>query len=198
MSTASVLSATTVTDESVLTSRQTILLELAETSRAIDVAQVVQAATSIGGASRIFLTGAGRSGLVLRMAAMRFMHLGLNAHVVGESTTPAITGDDLLVVASGSGTTSSMVKSAETASRLGARIIAVTTDGASPLAQLATETVLIPAARKTDHGSSLSQQYSGSLFEQALFVLTESIFQSLWKNTDTAAEELWSRHANLE
>ena len=41
-----------------------------------------------------------------------------------------------------------------------------------------------PAAQKTDHGSSVSRQYSGSLFEQVLFLATEALFQSLWDNTD--------------
>ena len=55
-----------------------------------------------------------------------------------------------------------------------------------------------PAAQKTDHGSGLSRQYSGFLFEQVLFLLTEAIFQSLWDSTDEPAEKLWVRHANLE
>jgi 6-phospho-3-hexuloisomerase len=46
------------------------------------------------------------------MAAMRFMHLGI-LFIVGETNTPAILEGDLLLVASGSGTTSSVVSSAE-------------------------------------------------------------------------------------
>ena len=63
---------------------------------------------------------------------------------------------------------------------------------------LADALVIIPAAQKTDHGSSVSRQYSGSLFEQVLFLATEAIFQSLWDNTNEPAEQLWLRHANLE
>jgi 6-phospho-3-hexuloisomerase len=47
------------------------------------------------------------------MAAMRFMHLGYTVFI-GETNTPAILEGDLLV-ASGSGTTSSVVSSAEKA-----------------------------------------------------------------------------------
>jgi 6-phospho-3-hexuloisomerase len=47
------------------------------------------------------------------MAAMRFMHLGYTVFIVGETNTPAILEGDLLLVASGSGTTSSVVSSAE-------------------------------------------------------------------------------------
>ncbi|MFP3670788.1 hypothetical protein SB717_37515, partial [Priestia sp. SIMBA_032] len=35
--------------------------------------------TEIESAKRVFLLGAGRSGLALRMTAMRFMHMGLTA-----------------------------------------------------------------------------------------------------------------------
>lgn len=172
--------------------------EIVSTTNAIDVGQLAVVAERIRRAERVFLAGAGRSGLVLRMAAMRLMHLGLTVHVAGDTTTPAIAAGDLLVVASGSGTTSGVVKAAETAIAAGANVAVVTTNPGSPLAGLADALVIIPAAQKTDHGSSLSRQYSGSLFEQSLFLATEAVFQTLWENTDEPAEQLWLRHANLE
>jgi len=172
--------------------------EIADTAAKIDEHEIATLAGLLGPNSRVFVAGAGRSGLVLRMAAMRLMHLGLTVHIAGDTTTPAISSGDLLLVASGSGTTSGVVKSAETAVKAGARIAAFTTNADSPLARLADALVIIPAAQKTDHGSNVSRQYSGSLFEQVLFLATEAIFQSLWDNTDVAAEELWLRHANLE
>ncbi|WGM22647.1 6-phospho-3-hexuloisomerase [Paenarthrobacter sp. OM7] len=171
---------------------------MVSTTNAIDVGQLAVLAERIRRAERVFLAGAGRSGLVLRMAAMRLMHLGLTVHVAGDTTTPAIAAGDLLVLASGSGTTSGVVKAAETAIAAGANVAAVTTNPGSPLAGLADALVIIPAAQKTDHGSSLSRQYSGSLFEQSLFLATEAVFQTLWENTDEPAEQLWLRHANLE
>ncbi|MFJ5695405.1 6-phospho-3-hexuloisomerase [Arthrobacter sp. NPDC093125] len=164
----------------------------------VDPAQVAALVTELRLADRIFVTGAGRSGLVLKMAAMRLMHLGLTVHVVGEITAPAIRSGDLLLAASGSGTTAGVVKAAETAAAQGARIAAYTTNAGSPLAKAASAVVIIPAAQKTDHGSSLSRQYSGSLFEQVLFATTEAVFQSLWDEDAATPEELWQRHANLE
>ncbi|WP_115788437.1 6-phospho-3-hexuloisomerase [Arthrobacter silvisoli] len=172
--------------------------EITDTAAKIDEKQVARLAGYVGNTSRIFVAGAGRSGLVLRMAAMRLMHLGLTVHVAGDTTTPAINSGDLLLVASGSGTTSGVVKSAETAAKAGAHIAAFTTNPDSPLAGLADALVIIPAAQKTDHGSTVSNQYAGSLFEQVLFVVTEALFQSLWDNDSQPAEELWLRHANLE
>jgi len=172
--------------------------EISRTAAQVDGDRLEAMTASIRSADRVFLAGAGRSGLVLRMAAMRLMHLGLNVHVAGDTTTPAIRAGDLLLVASGSGSTSGVVKAAETAAAAGARVAAVTTNPDSRLADLADSLVVVPAAQKTDHGSGVTRQYSGSLFEQVLFVLTESIFQTLWNHTDAPAEELWLRHANLE
>ena len=45
----------------------------------------------------IFVTGAGRSGLAAKAFAMRLMHLGLSAYVVGETISPAIYEDDCIV-----------------------------------------------------------------------------------------------------
>ena len=149
-------------------------------------------------AERVFVVGAGRTGLALKAAAMRLMHLGLTVFVVGETTTPAIKAGDLLLAGSGSGTTSTIVKAAEKAQAAGAQVVAISTTTDSPLAALATLVVVLPAAQKQDHGGTISQQYAGSLFEQAVLLLTDAIFQTLWALDGTPAEELWKRHANLE
>lgn len=187
-----------VTGESIAGNVALIRDEIAATSAKIDAASVAALAAEVVKPGSVFLAGAGRSGLVLRMAGMRLMHYGLKVHIAGDTTTPAIGAGDLLLVASGSGTTSGVVKSAETAKKVGARVASFTTNPESPLGKLSDVVVVIPAAQKTDHGSNVSRQYAGSLFEQVLFVATDALFQSLWDNTDVAAEELWTRHANLE
>jgi 6-phospho-3-hexuloisomerase len=196
--TASATSAVFSSTDDIVRNLSLVRDEIAATAAKIDEEEMAGLAGHLGQSGRVFVAGAGRSGLVLRMAAMRLMHLGLTVHVAGDTTTPAISSGDLLLVASGSGTTSGVVKSAETAAKAGARIAAFTTNPESPLANLADALVVIPAAQKTDHGSSVSRQYSGSLFEQVLFLATEALFQSLWDNADEPAEELWLRHANLE
>ena len=57
----------------------------------------------IMGSKNIFVTGAGRSGLAAKAFAMRLMHLGLSAYVVGETISPAIYADDCIGAISGSG-----------------------------------------------------------------------------------------------
>ncbi|XAS68305.1 6-phospho-3-hexuloisomerase [Micrococcaceae bacterium Sec5.7] len=175
-----------------------ITSEIADIIDRLDIGQAEPLVRLIQQADRIFVVGAGRSGLVLKMAAMRLMHLGLTVHVVGESTTPAIGPGDLLIAASGSGTTSSVVHAAATAARVGAKVASYTTTADAALASLSDRVFIIPAAQKTDHRGTLSRQYSGSLFEQALLITTEAVFQTVWDLHGVPADELWPRHANLE
>ncbi len=132
------------------------------------------------------------------MAAMRLMHLGLVVHVVGEVTAPAIGPDDLLLVASGSGTTAGAVHAAEVALKAGAQVLVLTTAPASKLAGLAQQVIVIPAAAKQDHGGMKSEQYAGALFEQSVLLVMDAMFQGMWHQRGESAEQLWKRHANLE
>ncbi|CAM4402981.1 3-hexulose-6-phosphate isomerase [Pedobacter westerhofensis] len=175
-----------------------ILEENFKLAEQIDFEQIALLIPYIENADRIFLIGAGRSGLALRSAAMRLMHFGLTVFVAGETTTPAIREGDLLIAASGSGTTSTIVKAAEKAAATGAVVAAISTTNTSPLATLSSLVLILPAAQKQDHGKTISAQYAGSLFEQAVLLLTDAIFQTLWAADGTPAEELWKRHANLE
>jgi 6-phospho-3-hexuloisomerase len=175
-----------------------ILEEHQQLFNKLDFSQISEVTKFLSNAERIFVCGAGRSGLAMRCAAMRLMHFGLNVFVVGETTTPAIKAGDLLIAASGSGTTKSIVQAAEKAVSVGARVISFSTTSNSPLADFSQLVVIIPAAQKQDHEKTLSAQYAGSLFEQSLLLLTDAIFQTMWTDTGVEAEELWERHANLE
>jgi 6-phospho-3-hexuloisomerase len=177
---------------------QVIIAENQRLAEQLDLAGAAALIPLIQQAKRVYVVGAGRTGLALKAAAMRLMHLGLTVFVVGETTTPAIQAGDLLLAGSGSGTTSTIVKAAEKAKAAGAQVVAISTTTDSPLAALATLVVVLPAAQKQDHGGTISQQYAGSLFEQAVLLLTDAVFQTLWALDGTPAEELWKRHANLE
>jgi len=175
-----------------------ILQELEQTLGKVREDQIAAAIRAVLGARRIFVAGAGRSGLALKMVAMRLMHLGLAVHVVGETTTPAISRGDLLLVASGSGSTKSAVAAAEVARNVKADVLVITTAPASRLGELATWIVEIPAATKQDHAGNLSHQYAGALFEQAVLLTMDSVFQEMWYRNGASAEQLYKRHANLE
>ena len=177
---------------------ENILKENFNLASKMDYSQIPTLITEINKANRIFIIAAGRSGFSMRSTAMRLMHLGLQVFFVGDTTTPAITKGDLLIAASGSGTTSTIVRAAEKSVNAGATVVALSTNATSPLAALAKHVIIIPAAEKEDHGGNLSIQYAGSLFEQFLLLLLDAVFQSLWKIDGTPAEELWKRHANME
>ncbi|MGO4906538.1 6-phospho-3-hexuloisomerase [Flavobacterium sp. W20_MBD1_R3] len=175
-----------------------ILEENLRLAKEIDPQQMKVLVQEIKAAKRIFVMAAGRSGLALKMAAMRFMHLGYTVFVVGETNTPAILEGDLLILASGSGTTSSVVSSAEKAIKQKATVIALTADAESTLAKMANTTIHINAATKTDFGNSVSQQYAGGLFEQFTLFILEGVFMNLWQESGLTKEDLWPKHANLE
>lgn len=155
-------------------------------------------ADAIAAADRVFVLGAGRSGLALRMTAMRLMHLGKTVFVVGDTTTPAIEAGDLLLTASGSGTTAGIVRAATTAHDAGGIVVAITTAPGSPLAAVADATVIAPAADKLDRSGAASAQYAGSLFEQVVVLLGDALFHLLWQRSGQSADDLWPRHSNLE
>ena len=175
-----------------------ILNENRELADKIDYKQIAEIIPFIQHADRIFIIGAGRTGLALKSAAMRLMHLGFTVFIAGEIITPAIKKGDLLIAGSGSGITNSIVSAAEKAVKAGAKVVSLSATAESPLARLSNMVAIIPAAQKQDHGSALSKQYAGSLFEQSVLLLTDAIIQTLWSLDGTPAEELWKRHANLE
>jgi 6-phospho-3-hexuloisomerase len=175
-----------------------IAAEIAGVIAAVDPEQVAATAGELLHARRVFATGSGRSGLAVSTAAMRWMHLGLSVHRVGEVTAPAIEEGDLLVVVSGSGTTGSALAAADKAIGVGARVAAVTAVSMAPLVDLAHSTLVLPAATKQDHSGTASIQYAGSLFEQSVVVVLDALFHSTWQSSGLAAEDLWPRHTNLE
>jgi len=175
-----------------------ILEENRQLANEIDPQQIKVLVHEIKQAKRIFVMAAGRSGLALKMVAMRFMHLGYTVFIVGETNTPAILEGDLLLLASGSGTTSSVLSSAVKAKSQKATVIALTADAESKLAEVADHMIFIKAATKTDFGVSVSKQYAGSLFEQFTLLILEAVFMSLWQESELTKEDLWPKHANLE
>lgn len=177
--------------ESIITENQQLTLRLSEQ-------ELLATKNAIENANRIFFMGTGRSGLALKMAAMRFMHLGFNVFVVGEIVTPAIMENDLLIVASGSGTTSTVLIAAEKAKKAKAKVLAISTSNENPLANIADQVLQIPAAQKTDFSTQISSQYAGSLFEQTTLFVLDGIFSVLWQNSGKTKEDLWPKHANLE
>lgn len=154
----------------------------------------------IAKSKKIFCAAAGRSALSLKGFAMRMMHLGKEIYFIGDITTPAIKKGDLLFVCSGSGNTESLVTNAIKASKLGAKIVLFTIDGKSKIARLSDCKVIIPAPspKVKSHNDFQSIQPMGSLFEQSLFIILDSIIMTIMEKENIKETEMFSRHANLE
>ena len=175
---------------------QTICAEIADALQSVEPASLEQATTAIEGAPRIFVFGEGRSGLVLRMGAMRLVHLGKTVYVVGDATTPAVTPGDLLIVGSGSGSTAVTVLIAEQAQTAGATVLTITTNSGSRLAEIADLVLVLRTPAKGDREQRASIQPGGTLFEQSMLVLLDMLFLVL--AGESAADQIAQRHANLE
>ena len=165
--------------------------EIAEVLANVDPNSVAEATSFLDERpGRWFFTGQGRSGLVARMAAMRFMHLGRNTHVVGEATAPSVSPGDHLIALSSSGSTAVTLHLARLAVHNEADLLAVTTRADSELAGLATAVLVVPAPA--------SSQFGGSLFEQTALILLDSIVLHLTAHDPDSYRSMAARHANLE
>jgi len=129
---------------------------------------------------------------------MRLVHLGFKVSIVGEITAPAISNEDLLIVASGSGATQSVIKATQKAKSEGAKVVCFTTDQDAEITKVSDQTIVLPASSKYDHGEEVSKQYAGTLFEQALSLVCDTVFHTLWKDSQQESQIMFKRHANLE
>ncbi|GAA1393990.1 6-phospho-3-hexuloisomerase [Luteococcus peritonei] len=163
---------------------------LAQDASRVDPTTMQALEEAVARAPRVFVTGAGRSGLVAAMFANRLMHLGRPVHLVGEVTCPAIGPDDLLLAVSRSGNTAGVLAAARGSSELGAAVACLTAVADSPLAQLAGPTLVLPAP-------SLAQPL-GSGFEQLCFLVLEAVLADLADRLGVDEAGMAARHANLE
>ncbi|MGA9287254.1 MAG: 6-phospho-3-hexuloisomerase [Anaerobacillus sp.] len=177
----------------------TILTEIEQVTSQVNETSVTDIVEIINRSKRIFVIGEGRSGLMAKSFAMRLMHLGAEVYVVGETITPSISKEDLLVSISGSGSTKSVVWTSEKAASLGCEVIAITTNLDSDLAQQANLILHIPAATKyrRDHEQA-SIQPLGSLFDQCAHIVFDTICLEYAERKEYGSQQAFNMHSNLE
>ena len=160
-------------------------------------------------AKNIFVTGAGRSGLAAKAFAMRLMHLGLSAYVVGETISPAIYEDDCIVAISGSGETNTIVSAARISKNRGAKVLALTSYPDSTLGQLCDCYILVKGRTKKEvddenymkrqiHGNYTSLTPLGTAFELTTLVFLDAIVSELMEKMHQTESDLKARHTVLE
>ncbi|MFZ8791985.1 MAG: 6-phospho-3-hexuloisomerase [Thermosphaera aggregans] len=157
---------------------------------------------------RVFVIGAGRSGLIARAFAMRLLHLSFNVYVIGETILPRASPSDILIAISGSGRTKLVVAAAEAAKGALMKVIAITTYPDSPLGRMADIVVRIPGRTKMAiEEDYISRQILGiheplaplgTLFEDTTLIFLDGIIVELMNRLGVTEEELMNRHANIE
>jgi 6-phospho-3-hexuloisomerase len=161
-------------------------------------------------AKRVYVIGAGRSGLVAKAFAMRLMHLGLQAYVVGETITPALNTGDVIVIFSGSGRTKTVADIAETAKDIGAHICLITSNADSRIGKIADCIVIIEHHRDEVEDDAMEFEIRqmmgehksfaplGTLFETASMIFGDAVISRLMEITKTDENALKNRHTNIE
>ncbi|HWK64149.1 MAG TPA: SIS domain-containing protein [Rhizobiaceae bacterium] len=183
--------------------------EIAAALARVDPADIETAAAVIANARRIALYGVGREGLMMKGLAMRLFHLGLDAHVVGDMTTPAIGQGDLLVVSAGPGYFSTVAGLVGVARQAGARTLCVSARDDGAVARACDAVLVLPAQtmaddlgaddpRADDQGAKASVLPMGSLFEGVQYVAFELLVLHLREKLGETAETMRARHTNLE
>jgi 6-phospho-3-hexuloisomerase len=159
-------------------------------------------------AERVYLFGSGRSGLVAKTFATRLMQLGLTTYVVGESTTPSMTPNDLLICVSGSGQTNSVIGGAKLAKKINAKVLSVTSYPGSDLGRISDHVVTVKGKTKVDNEknqlkSRLTGEYSsitplGTLFEDTVLIFFDGVVYSLMMRMKQNEGDLKKRHCSIE
>lgn len=122
-----------------------IFKELKKVLKKIDQKDFKNFVKEIKKAKRIYVVGAGRSGLIAKYLAMRLVRLRKKTFVIGETITPSVRPNDLLIVISGSGETGDVLSTVKISRVMGARVLGITAVPDSPLAKLSHILILIPA-----------------------------------------------------
>jgi len=149
----------------------------------------------IAAASRIFIHGAGRSGLAGRFLGMRLMHIGKAVHIVGDTTTPALLPSDLLILISASGKTNSVLHASAQGRKIGCRMLMLTahTTASDPLSDTV---ILLPVpavSRQVVNPFPL-----GTHFEVNVLLFLESVVAGLIEKNGITEADMQKQHANLE
>lgn len=146
---------------------------------------------------RIFILGAGRSGLMAKGFAMRLMHIGYTVFAIGETITPSIEKGDVLVSVSGSGTTKSVLEPTESAKKIGVKVIGLTSNESSPLAKISDAVIVVPGATKADD-SIKSIQLLSTLFDQSVHITMDALVLKVSRRDNVSNDQAKATHSNLE
>lgn len=172
-----------------------VLNQVRATVDNVDDAEVIRLIEMMRAAKSVIVFGRGRSGFVGRGFVVRLTHLGIPAYFVGETVSPPVHEDDVIVLLSGSGETFSVVVTGQTAKKLGSKIVTITGAPDSTLAKIADLRILLRAPTG-DRQRTLAPL--GTLFESASAIFLDGVVAELMRRVGATEESMRARHATLE
>ena len=162
-------------------------------------------------AKRIYVIGAGRSGLVAKAFAMRLMHLGLHAYVVGETITPALNkgrcdgrllglraGPRPLPILPRLRTRSVHISASSPRMRIPGSERSRTALSSSSTSGMRCRTMPSEFEIRQMMGEHKSFAPLGTLFETASMIFADAVISRLMEITKTDESALKNRHTNIE
>ena len=141
---------------------------------------------------KIFVYGSGRSGLIGQLFSVRLVQLGLRVHFVGDMTTPIIGKNDLTILVSNTGQTTSVVQTAEITRRIGSHVVSLTSSPSSRLAEVS-NTAIVFEVKKDEKDPELAPL--GTIFEDTVLFFFDCIIPELMKRLDVTEDDMRRRHA---
>lgn len=151
----------------------------------------------VDSAERIFISGAGRSGLVARFFAMRLMHCGYQVYMVGEIVTPSLKKGDVLILISGSGSTETLMPLAKKAKTLGAPVALISMNSESTIGDVAD--IVLPIGNLNSLSFDAPEGMPmGTVFELSTLVFLELVVAKVVKQKGLNEGSMRALHANLE
>jgi len=146
----------------------------------------------------IFVYGAGRSGFIGRCFAQRLMHLGVNSCFVSDAITRRYNKEDLLILISGSGETTSPVAIARKAKEIGGKIALLTNNPESTTGKISNVVIKIEGKRKDVAVSQKTLAPYTTLFDISALTVLDSIGAALMELLGVTEKDIDKRHASIE
>ena len=175
---------------------QAVVDENRKVLEAVSEKQVGQLIEEIEKAKTIQLFAMGRMQASMRGFAMRLKHMGFDAYVVFDTTTPVIGKGDLLIV--NCAVTEIDLGIITRAKKAGARICIITAHPEYEQGKLADLCVLVPGQIFGTKPELPSIQPMASLLEQALFLFEDIVVMMIIEKRQISMSEMQHRHTNLE
>ncbi len=126
------------------------------------------------------------------------MHLGINSCFVSDAVTYRYSNEDLLILVSGSGETTSPKAIAEEAKEIGGKIALFTANPKSTISRLSDLVIKVEGKSKEKAISQNSLAPFTSLFDISTLSILDSIGASLMVLLGITENDIDKRHASIE